>query len=234
MKALLLTLPFLIAIAGPAHAAVLINEVRIDDNSTDTDEYFELTGTAGESLDGLTYIVIGDGTTLSGTIERVIDLTGLAIPTSGYFLAANSSLGTDVPFAGTIDLILSSNTFENSDNVTHLLVSGFTGSNGDDLDIDDDGTLDSTPWSSVVDGFSLVETIGSGDEYYAGSLSLPEIGPDGSFVPGHVFREFNGPTWGIGSFISAEDTPGFVNVPEPASVLLGSFGLLGLLRRRRA
>ena len=39
---------------------VFINEIRTDQNSSDTDEYFELLGLAGDNLDGLTYLVIGD------------------------------------------------------------------------------------------------------------------------------------------------------------------------------
>ena len=37
-----------------------INETRIDQASTDNDEYFELKGQAGFPLNGMTYIVIGD------------------------------------------------------------------------------------------------------------------------------------------------------------------------------
>lgn len=223
-------------VAGQA-SAVMINELRIDDIGSDNDEYLELFGTASESLDGLSYIVIGDGSTGSGTIERVIDLAGLSIQSDGFFLAANASLGTDVPFSGTIDLTLASNTFENSDNVTHLLVSGFTGANADDLDTNDDGTLDSTPWASIVDGFSLVETLdvpASGEYFYAASLGLPVIGPDGTFVPGHVYREIDGTgDFLIGAFVSANDTPGASNIPEPASLVLLGLGGVAMLTRRR-
>ena len=40
--------------------------------------------------------------------------------------------------------------FENSENVTYLLVNGFTGVLGDDLDTNDDGTLDATPWRVLL------------------------------------------------------------------------------------
>ena len=119
-----------------------LSEIRIDQPSTDNDEYFEIAGAAGASLDGLTYLVIGDGAGGSGTIEAVVDLTGNSIPGSGFFVAAESTFSL-----GVADLTTSLN-FENSDNVTHLLVDGFTGSNGDDLDTNDDGTLDVTPWST--------------------------------------------------------------------------------------
>ena len=61
---------------------VTLNEIRINQPSTDNDEYFELAGSAATSLDGLTYLVIGDGGGGSGTLEAVIDLTGQTIPGS--------------------------------------------------------------------------------------------------------------------------------------------------------
>lgn len=195
-----------------AQAGVVINEIRIDQDSTDNDEYFELAGDPGTSLDGLTYLVIGDGTGGSGVIEAVASLAGQVIPTSGYFVAAESTFTL-----GTPDLVTSLN-FENSDNVTHLLVSGFSGSNGQDLDTDDDGVLDITPWAELVDLIALVkeENPPTSTEYHYGP---PQIGPDGSFVPGHVYRCTDG--WQIGPFspLGAKDTPGAENacvvvVPE--------------------
>ena len=62
---------------------IFINEIRIDQSGTDYDEYVELSGTAGTSLAGLTYLVLGDGTGGSGVIEAVVDLTGATIPSSG-------------------------------------------------------------------------------------------------------------------------------------------------------
>jgi hypothetical protein len=146
----------LIGASGVAAQTVALSEIRIDQPSTDNDEYFELSGSAGTSLTGMTYLVIGDGTGGSGVIEAVVDLTSQSIPGSGFFVAAESTFTL-----GTADLTTTLN-FENSDNVTHLLVDGFVGSNGDDLDTDDDGTLDSTPWSSIVDCVGLVETVGPG------------------------------------------------------------------------
>ncbi|MDH3944105.1 MAG: ExeM/NucH family extracellular endonuclease [Anaerolineae bacterium] len=185
---------------------VSISEIRIDQPSSDYDEYFELMGSPGASLDGMTYIVIGDGTGGSGVIEHVLDLTGSSIPGSGYFVAAESSFSL-----GTADVTASLG-FENSDNVTHMLVSGFSGAKYDDLDTDDDGVLDITPWTSLVDSVALVESPGSGDKYY-GPVA---VGPDGSYVPGHVYLCPDG--WEIGGFgLGADDTPGAANpcVVEP-------------------
>lgn len=181
---------------------VTINEIRIDQPGSDIDEYFELTGTPGSSLNDHTYIVIGDGAGGSGVIEEVTDLGGQSINTAGFFVAAEASFTL-----GTKDLTTSLS-FENSDNVTHLLVQGFSGSTGDDLDTDDDGVLDSTPWTAIVDSVALVETVGSGDQIY----STTTVGPDGSFVPGQAY-DCATEGWTIGEFSTGlTDTPGETNV----------------------
>lgn len=189
--------------AGPP--ALSINEIRIDQPSTDNDEYFEIVGLPGQSLDGVAYLAIGDGSGGSGTIEHVTTLDGLSIPDTGYFLAAEHTLSLATP-----DLTTSLN-FENSDNVTHLLVNGFTGANGDDLDPNDDGILDHTPWSEILDSVALVETPGSGDKFYSENT----VGPDGSFVPGHVYRfpDIVG-DFQIAAFdlAASNDTPGSENI----------------------
>ena len=192
-----------------------ISEIRIDQTGGDTDEYFELSGVPGLPLTGLTYLVIGDGTGGSGVIESVTDLSGSTIQANGYFVAAEATFTL-----GTANLT-SSLGFENGDNVTHLLVDGFTGSNGDDLDTNDDGVLDATPWTYIVDKIALVEEANppSGTEYHYGP---PSIGPDGIYVPGHVFRRTSDGAWTIGQFdiSGGDDTPGGDN---PLPVELSSF-----------
>ena len=79
-------------LASTVSASVMINEIRIDMPSTDNDEYFELAGTPSESLDGLTYLVLGDSTAgVSGVIECVLDLTGQSLPADDgiLFVACN-------------------------------------------------------------------------------------------------------------------------------------------------
>ncbi len=180
---------------------VTINELRIDQPSSDNDEYVELMGIEGDLLDGLTYIVIGDGAGGSGVIENVTDLAGGVVPASGYFVVAEGTftLGT-ADLVGTLD-------FENGDNVTHLVVRDFTGAKDDDLDVDDDGTLDTTPWSEVVDCVALIEDPAGGDLVYCDT----QVGPDGTFVPAHVFVCTDG--WRIGPFdpVGGKDTPGADN-----------------------
>ena len=177
-----------------------ISEIRIDQPGADTDEYFEIVGAPGTALDGLTYVVIGDHTAGSGVIEEVTGLSGLAIPPDGYLLVGDLTFSLATP-----DLTTSLN-FENNDNVTHLLVKGFTGSNGQDLDTDDDGTLDITPWTEIVDLVALIkqENPPAGTEWHYGP---PTVGPAGSATPSHAYYCSGG--WLIGAEdVGIDDTPG--------------------------
>lgn len=180
--------------------AIELNEIRIDQPGGDDDEYFELYGQPNESLDGLSYIVIGDGTGGSGVVEAVVDLNAQSLTSAGLFVAAE-----DTFTLGSANLTTGLD-FENSDNVTHMLVTGFTGNKGDDLDTNDDGEFDLTPWTAIVDSVSLVETPDSGEQYYSDNT----VGPDRQYVPGHIAKF--GATWSILTFDDlGQDTPGCTN-----------------------
>jgi hypothetical protein len=203
MNKFLTTLAAAAALAATASAQT-INEIRIDQGGSDLDEYFELAGAPGMVLDGFTYIVIGDFP--SGTVEAVVDLTGQVIPASGFFVAAEGTFTIGVAdLTTTID-------FENSDNVTHMLVQGFTGMKGDNVDPDGDGIMENVLWTNIVDWVSLEESdpAVSGDLLYSDTI----VGPDGNFVPAHVFRtDVAGMNvWNIGDFGDLTiDTPGAAN-----------------------
>ncbi len=202
MKTLIALLLATIVVA-PA-LAVEINEIRIDQPSSDYDEYFELMGTPEESLAGYFYIVIGDSPT--GTVEAVVDLGSYNIQLDGLFCMGESTFsGTCGSTDATGDL-----NFENSDNVTHMLVTGFTGAYGDLLDTDADGVLDVEPWSAVIDCVGLKEN-DEGEYLYCGTI----VGPDGTYAPGHVLK--CGSSWAIGDFeLCIHDTPGEPNDPACA------------------
>ncbi|MBX3355245.1 MAG: hypothetical protein KF724_06065 [Phycisphaeraceae bacterium] len=217
-----------------APSPVLISEIRIDQPGGDNEEYFELSGTPGASLDDLTYIVIGDGAAAlgSGVIECVVPLKGFSINAAGLFLVAeNTNVFGAIPDYVTAGGI-SGNVlnFENVDNVTHMLVRNFTGQNGDDLDLNNDGVLDITPWDEIVDWVSVIITpLNPGDTPPAGTewyYSPTVVGPDGPFQPGHVYRCQPNGDWRIGSFDpffpDAADTPGATNLTCEACGVIGS------------
>lgn len=206
----------------PVPENLRLNEIRIDQPSADNDEYFELKGTPGQSLNGITLIVLGDGTGGSGTIEAVVSLHGSVVPADGHFLCVEPTFTLAPPAQR--DLVVNDLlNFENSDNVTFVLVTNFYGSLDQDLDTNNDGVLDVTPWTAVVDAVGLVETPNpppTGEEWvYGAALGFVDVGPDATFVPGHVYRCETTRTWTIGLFdpaaTGATDTAGVLNLPCP-------------------
>lgn len=195
------------AICTPA----AINEVRVDQAGGDFQEFVELLGTPGTELHALSYVVLGDGVAGTGTVEAAIDLDGQIVPDSGLFVAAEDTFTLGVANL-TTDLV-----FENHDTVTHLLVRSFSGQIGDDLDTDDDGVLDATPWTQLLDVVALTDP---------GSTELP-YGPPQSCVASPTCAEVAGPVsqafrcadgagpWHIGNIdVNASpttDTPGVAN-----------------------
>ncbi|MEO1086229.1 MAG: endonuclease, partial [Acidobacteriota bacterium] len=72
-----------------------------------------------------------------------------------------------------------------------VLVDGFTGAVGDDLDATDDGTLDSTPWTAILDSVA-VDDGDSGDHFYGADTVLAEFFDGATFSPGGASRLPNG------------------------------------------
>lgn len=197
---------------------VKISEVRIDQPSADNDEYFEIKGPPGLSITTLTLIVIGDGTGGSGVIESVTPLIGQSIPSDGHFLVAEPTFSL-APLTA-VNLVVANDAlnFENSDNVTFVLVANFTGALNQDLDTNNDGTLDIMPWTQVVDAIGLIEEPNppvNTEFSYGASLGFIDLGPDNGFVPGHAYRCDTTGQWFIGLFdpfaAGAADTPGDAN-----------------------
>ncbi|MEO1668443.1 MAG: hypothetical protein AAFU54_27670, partial [Chloroflexota bacterium] len=128
----------------------IINEFSFNDPSTDDFEFIEISGDPSVSYSGFTLLVIEGDSTGSGTIDDVITVG--TTNAQGYWSTS---------FTGFL-----SNEFENGTN-TILLVDGFTGSSGTDLDTNDDGTFDVTlPWSRIVDDVA-VDDGGSSDRKYS-------------------------------------------------------------------
>jgi hypothetical protein len=188
---------------------LVLSEIRIDQPSTDLDEWIELRGEPGTPLKGLSIIVIGDGAPDqgSGVIEEIVPLSG-AIPASRYFVIAEKSFTL-----GAANLVRTLN-FENSDTLTFMLVRGFTGALGQDLDANDDGVLDATPWSEALDSIAVLESDALpplGTEWGYGTAT---VGPAGNLSPWHVQRCNDLDEWRTGSFdpIGGLDRPGLSNL----------------------
>ena len=137
-----------IAIAEGATSTLdaTINEVRLNKSGEEFD-YVELIGAADQVLADATLLVLS-GEFAPGAVEFEFDLSG-TMPPDGFFVAGDAPDVPDVDLDTDADFFGAPSTF--------LLVSGFTGGQGDDYDTDDDGTLDSTPWTEVLDGVSFVD-----------------------------------------------------------------------------
>ena len=187
--------------------SVMLNELRANQSGADTDEYFELIGDPGTSLDGLTLIAIGDGSgdSPNGVIEEAVDLTGFAINAAGFFVVGEPEM-----LLGTPDHAYELN-FESGDQVTFMLVSGFTGVLDQDLDLDDDGVLDAMPWDAALDCVAFIE---EADEYSDHVYCTTTVGPDDIYTPGGARKcpDVDG-DWYDNGFYASDfvDTPGAAN-----------------------
>jgi hypothetical protein len=173
-------------------ANLFINEIRIDEIGADVDEFFELRGDPFTQLSGLAYVVLGDDVAdgagqqdNSGVIEEIIELDSLFLGLDGlFFVAQESYTGPTFDKDLTIEL-----NFENGDNVTHLLVANFTGFLGQDLDIDDDGVLDTVPWTAEIDAVALlIDDVDppTSTEYWYSTASVTPLPGDPTI--GHAYR----------------------------------------------
>jgi len=145
----------------------VINEFVFNHTGADSEAFIEVFGSASTDYSTLTVLEIeGEGTN-TGKIDAVIPVG--TTNADGFWIDDE-----DV---------------ENG-TVTLLLVEGFSGSIDDDLDTDNDGVLDSTPWTQIVDDVAVHDG-GSSDRTYAGTV-LNRTFDGGSFTVGGASRIPNG------------------------------------------
>lgn len=204
----ILTMLAVVSIAGSASASVKFNEFLWNPPGTDQgQEFVELiSSSASESLNGVTLVVIeGDGTAVCGIIDQAIDLSAFSTGTNKLFLIRDTNaVLLPAPEGATTQTIIDfTPDIENGTN-TYLLVRGFSGSVGQDLDADNDGNLDSTPWTSVDDAFGVVETATNEFPYgvSAGGVDFPYLG----WTPGGYHLLPNGTRTALG--VAAASTIG--------------------------
>ncbi len=270
MKRILLSLATITA-AATGHAALQLNEIFLNPPSTDnTQEFIEFRSTTGgaESLAGLTLVNIEGDATGAGNIDFVLNLGAFSTGANGLFLWRDSATvlnpapdpltvvnAADWPVNGAAfsgDLENGSQTF--------LIVAGYTGTLNQDLDTNNDGILDATPWTSVIDAIGFVENDAGVNLAYALGLGFFNFGPDPGFNADVLFRDGTTGIWqgtdtlginpggpytadptpgrnGFGATGTETISPGNTNVsivPEPGcATLLTVTSLLGFARRRR-
>lgn len=211
----------ILALAVTAHAQV-IAEVRIDDQNSPTNEdnteYFELRGLPGTPLSDLTYVVLGrrpvemiSGIPYGGA-GVIVNITkfpaGAVIGASGRYVAREPLVPLPIGQTANLNVPL---TFEEDATQTHLLVRNFNfgmfddgvapeagfAPTGYDLDLDNDGILDITPWEQVVDSLSFIKSnTFDGDNR---AYSVIRVGPAQYGIPAHAFRCANNLNWRVGA-----------------------------------
>lgn len=195
------------ALATPARAGPILNEVCYDGVGTDADEAFtEIHGTAGMSLAGWSLRAINGS---NGSAYRTISLAGMSIQADGLLVLATSSATGAVlaarDYTASVD-------WQNGPDALQLL----------------------DPLGVIVDalqyGNAGLYNAGEGNfapDVVAGwSLSRDTLFTDTN-DNGNDFYALSTPTPGVGSTSA---------VPEPATLLLCGAGGLGLaaVRRRRS
>jgi len=203
----------LLAVASTASAQIQINEIVINPPGADNGrEYVELRATGPVSIpSGLHLLQIdGDGTS-AGVIDFAWDLSTATFGSNGLLLRRDSAAVLNpAPEAGTNVIVQDFAPDLENGSATWLLVGGFSGAVGLDLDADNDGAIDNistVPWTSIFDGIgyfeeSLDDPAGQADEFtYADDFSLPAfpspLGPTppnaaDSFTPDIIFRLTDG------------------------------------------
>ncbi|MEN1727532.1 MAG: Ig-like domain-containing protein, partial [Pseudomonadota bacterium] len=190
-----------------APPAPSLNELGISDVGTDA-EFFEVAGAPSADLTDLDLVVLeGALGNNPGAIAVHIDLTG-TIPVDGFWAATSPE--ADATYSVTGDQAIANDTFANRSR-TYLLVSGFSGAISDDLDTNDDGMLDATPWTEILDDIALI------DDDAPLVYSATVVGPDGTFLPPGAFRCPDGSgAWDFLNFNPENGTPGVDNgCPDP-------------------
>lgn len=155
------------ATCGTVEVDPKINEFSASTTGTDV-EFVEIFGDSDTDYSALTILEIeGDVASPTGTIDEVIPVG--TTDSSGFWVVN-----------------LASDTLENG-SVSLLLVDGFSGSAGDDLDTDNNGILDVTPWTELVDSVAINDG-GAGDLFYATTVLGPNYDGISSFAPGGASR----------------------------------------------
>jgi len=183
----------------------LLNEFVHNHTGADTNEYVEVFGDPSTDYSAFTVLEVEGDSTGTGTIDGVFPIG--TTDASGFWTTG-----------------FLNNQLENG-TVTLLLVEGFSGSAGDDLDIDNDGALDATPWTRIVDDVTVFDG-GLDDRAYSSVVLSPGF-DGGSFMPGGASRIPNGTDtdsvndWvrndfdgvGLPSFVGTADSGEAINTP---------------------
>lgn len=206
IKSLICTLSFAFATVTSAHAGVKFSEIFVNPPGSDNGfEFIELvTDTPNMNMDNYTIVIIeAEGSTASGTIDVALSLDGKSSGSNRLFLWRDSTqVLIPAPDPNTTVFVQDFNPDLENGAQVYLIVKGFTGFIGQDLDADGNGILDPIegvgefPWTEIVDVIGVAEegdvNLGN-DKIYAEQLGgFTIIGTNGDptdgYTPDAVFR----------------------------------------------
>lgn len=164
---------FVLALVPTRLSAQVINEFVGNHTGPDLYEFVEIFGAPSTDYSHLTVVQIaGDAGSDSGVVE------------STYTVGSTDADGLWVSGFFTDD-------FDHDDTYSLFLVEGWSGTVGADFDGNDDGILDSTPWTSLVDSVGVSDG-GGGDFNYLAEIIMVPMFDGADFSPGGASRFPNG------------------------------------------
>lgn len=172
-----------------APAGVRLNEVSVNPPATDNPyEFFEIIGPANQSLNNFYFVSVeGDSGANVGQATAVFSLGGNSLGTNGLLLGKAVSGGHDkedtattvVTFA-TLDTV--GGIFQNGSNSFVLIYSTAAITLNQDLDSNNDGTLELGTTGVVIDGVGWTDN-GATDKVVTGAANLAPNGTGFTFQP---------------------------------------------------
>ncbi len=174
--------------ASSASAQNRINELYVSMAGTDSEEFVEIRGTPGASLNGYMFLVVeGDGT-LAGTLDIAIDLSAGTLDANGLYTAGSALLVP--PVNQVFGPVSGQNLIENGTDTFYLIettnVPGVMALVGTDLRVGLMGTvtvLATDPAITIRDLVALTDG-GATDVTFDNA----QVFQDGTFLPAGVVR----------------------------------------------
>ncbi len=141
---------------GCQNIVVAFRSIMVNDPDDDDTEFFELIGQPNLPLTNLWLLEIdGDGVFV-GDVDAAISLDGLSLGANGLLLYRRNANMLPEPSPETT-VVTDPLFIPENRNLTFLLVEDFTGAVGSDLDTNNDGILEFTPWCNIADGLGIDE-----------------------------------------------------------------------------
>ncbi|MBL8859579.1 MAG: hypothetical protein JNL28_13815 [Planctomycetes bacterium] len=169
-------------------SSVRLSEIDVHKVGIDTQEFIELQGTPGASLNQHMLLFVDGDSVNAGVLDRAIDLSGFVIPPSGFFVLGDTALVPKNYDLGAYDQLENGTT-------TYFLVTTtqpatFAAMVGTRITVAPDVTVIGN-FATVVDSVAIADAdYPTLDIVFDGA---PVVGSDGVFMPAGIARCANAP-----------------------------------------